>query len=211
MNNTNDPYAQNNQPQQPMQQQPQQPAQPQGQDGGGSRLRIDDNMLQSVGLGGLPPQEKNRLLAQIYETLELRVGMTLANQMTEAQLKEFEQFIEGNDEQGALGWLEANFPNYRQVVAQELEKLKVEVQQSSQAILDAVNNPQAQPSAQPNQAMTQPQQQSMPQSPNQYPQQPVHGQQPSHEQPHGQPHNQPHHPQRQQNPHDQNQQPPAAY
>jgi hypothetical protein len=133
------PYPQQpqQQPQYPQQQAPQQPQ----QQGGGQRLKIDDNLLHNVGLGQLPPQEKNRLLAQIYETLELRVGMTLANQMTDDQLKEFEQFIQSNDERGALTWLETNFPNYKQVVAQELEKLKNELQQNAPAIIDAINNP----------------------------------------------------------------------
>ena len=153
-------------------QQPQQPGQPAGQPGqdGQPRLRIDDNMLRDLGLGDLPPQEKNRLLAQIYETLELRVGMTLANQMSDQQLQEFEGFIDSNDERGALTWLEGNFPNYKQVVANELEKLKQEISANAQQIIDAVNNPAA-PQDQPAQGQY-PQQQ--PQQPGQsgQPQQP---------------------------------------
>jgi hypothetical protein len=55
--------------------------------------------------------------------------MELAKQMTDAQLNEFEEFINRNDEAGALKWLETNFPNYKDVVAQEFEKLKAEVKQ----------------------------------------------------------------------------------
>ena len=36
-------------------------------------------------------------------------------------------FIKNNNESGALTWLESNFPNYKQVVAEELEKLKTEI------------------------------------------------------------------------------------
>ena len=90
-------------------------------------FKLDDNLLQELGLGSLPAVEKNKMLSHIYETLEMRVGMKLAEQMTNEQLDEFEAYIDRNDEPGALKWLETNFPNYKQVVADELEKLKTEI------------------------------------------------------------------------------------
>ncbi len=100
-------------------------------------FQLDDNLLRELGLGSLPPAEKNKMLAHIYETLELRVGMKLAEQMSDAQLDEFERFIDSNDEAGALKWLETNFPNYKQVVADELEKLKTEIKAQAPAIIEA--------------------------------------------------------------------------
>ncbi|GAC1388347.1 MAG: hypothetical protein NVS1B7_3050 [Candidatus Saccharimonadales bacterium] len=106
-------------------------------------FKLDDNLLKELGLGELPPEEKNRMLAQIYETLELRVGMKLAEQMTNEQLDEFEGYIDRQDEAGALKWLETNFPNYKAVVGQELETLKVEVMASAPQILAAISQPPA--------------------------------------------------------------------
>ncbi len=100
-------------------------------------FQLDDNLLKELGLGDLPAAEKNKMLAHIYETLELRVGMKLAEQMSDAQLDDFEGFIDRNDEAGALKWLETNFPEYKQVVADELEKLKAEIKQQAPAILQA--------------------------------------------------------------------------
>ena len=100
-------------------------------------FQLDDNLLRELGLGSLPPAEKNKMLAHIYETLELRVGMKLAEQMSDAQLDEFEKFIDNNDEAGALKCLETNFPNYKQVVADELEKLKSEIKEQAPAIVEA--------------------------------------------------------------------------
>src|ERR1700693_1994153 len=100
-------------------------------------FQLDDNLLRELGLGSLPPAEKNKMLAHIYETLELRVGMKLAEQMTDAQLDEFEAFIDKNDEAGALKWLETNFPNYKQVVADELEILKTEIKAQAPTIIEA--------------------------------------------------------------------------
>ena len=111
-------------------------------------FQIDDAFLESLGLGTLPQQEKENMKRQIYEALEMRVGMTLASNMTEAQLDEFEGLMNKNDEEGALKWLESNFPNYRQVVAEELEKLKAEVKSSAPQILAEVQAAQ-QPGGQP--------------------------------------------------------------
>jgi hypothetical protein len=114
-------------------------------------FQLDDNLLRELGLGDLPAAEKNKMLAHIYETLELRVGMKLAEQMTDAQLDEFEGFIDRNDEAGALKWLETNFPDYKQVVADELEKLKAEIKQQAPAIMQATmtEQQQGQPPAAP--------------------------------------------------------------
>jgi hypothetical protein len=102
-------------------------------------FQLDDNLLQELGLGSLPPAEKNKMLAHIYETLELRVGMKLAEQMSDAQLDEFESFIDRNDEPGALHWLETNFPDYKKVVAEELEKLKGEIKAQAPTIVAATH------------------------------------------------------------------------
>jgi predicted RNA-binding Zn ribbon-like protein len=113
-------------------------------------FKLDDNLLRELGLGALPPQEKNRMLAHIYETLEMRVGMRLAEGMSDQQLNEFEQLMplqtdtdeaKKQKEQAALKWLETNFPNYKQVVADELEKLKAEIKASAAQIVAASQQP----------------------------------------------------------------------
>ena len=100
-------------------------------------IKLDDDLLRELGLDALPPEDKKKMLAHIYETLEMRFGMRLAEQMSDAQLQEFERFIEANDEAGALHWLETNFPNYKDVVAEEFEKLKAEVKAVAPQLLAA--------------------------------------------------------------------------
>ena len=98
-------------------------------------FKLDDDFLATIGLATLPADQKPDMLRHIYETLELRVGMKLAEQMSDAQLDEFEGFIDRKDDAGALKWLETNFPNYKQVVAEELENLKAEIGASAEQIL----------------------------------------------------------------------------
>lgn len=150
-------------------------------------FNLDDKFLEELGLASLPQDEKDKMKAHIYETLEMRVGMRLASGMTDAQLDEFESFINGDiakatafmnglnpkwqedssftsaiegakkrasergrefgqadinavtSEYAALKWLETNFPDYKQVVSAELEKLKAEIKQAAPQILQAAN------------------------------------------------------------------------
>jgi hypothetical protein len=67
----------------------------------------------------------------------MRVGMKLAEQMTNEQLDEFESYIDRQDEAGALKWLETNFPNYKDVVASQLELLKAEIKSAAPQIVAA--------------------------------------------------------------------------
>lgn len=146
-------------------------------------LKIDNNLLQEIGLGGLPDAEKNSLLKHIYETLEMRVGMRLADQMTNEQLDEFERYFEAKDDAGAFKWLETNFPNYKDIVQEEFNKLKAEVAQAAPQILAASQQavpaqpvaqaqPQEAPGYQPQNAPAPAQPYAAPPQPQYNPQQP---------------------------------------
>ena len=100
-------------------------------------FKLDDNFLAELGLAELPAEEKKKMLAHIYETLELRVGMKLAENMSDAQLDEFEKLMDTGNESGALAWLETNVPNYKDVVASELATLKAEIAATAPQILAA--------------------------------------------------------------------------
>jgi len=107
-------------------------------------LKLDNDLLTELGLGSLPEEQKKAMLQHIYETLELRVGTDLANQMTDAQLDEFEKFIDAGGEANqaqALQWLEANLPNYKEVVNRVFEALKLEVKQMAPQLLAATPTP----------------------------------------------------------------------
>jgi len=102
---------------------------------GKSLLTLDVAFLESVGLKSLVPAEADLMLVQVYETLESRVGMRIAQSMTDAQLDEFEVLIDADDEAGALRWLETNYPDYRSTVREELDSLTLELRQLAPTIL----------------------------------------------------------------------------
>ena len=76
-------------------------------------FQLDDKFLEDVGLGGLPDEQKKAFLDYFREQLELRVGTRLSEGLSDAQLDEFESFID-RDEEKVNTWLANNVPNFQE-------------------------------------------------------------------------------------------------
>ena len=76
-------------------------------------FQLDDKFLEEVGLGGLPDDQRQMFLDHFREQLELRVGTKLSEGLSDAQLQEFESFIDRNEEK-VNTWIAANVPEYEQ-------------------------------------------------------------------------------------------------
>ena len=100
-------------------------------------IKIDEELLEELGLGAMSTTSRRDFLAHIYQSLEMKVGMTLAARMTDQQLDEFELLIDANDEEGCLDWLTTNMPDYGDVVHAELNVICDEVRANRDAILSA--------------------------------------------------------------------------
>ncbi|SRR6266550_511042 len=98
-------------------------------------FQLDDTFLASLGLGNMPAEEKKAFLAHLYEELELRVGTELSKGLSDEQLEAFEKLIDSGKQEEALNWLEKNCPNYKEVVKEQLEKLKQEVTANKDMLL----------------------------------------------------------------------------
>lgn len=103
-------------------------------------LKIDHALLDTIGLSALPPEEKKNILQHMYDTLEIRVGARMAEQMSDKQLTEFEQYFEAKDDKGAFNFLQTHFPNYKVLVHDEFNKLKNEVAAAAPQILAEANS-----------------------------------------------------------------------
>lgn len=74
-------------------------------------FRLDDNFLEELGLGSLPPEQKQAFLQHIYSELEMRVGEKLTESMSDELLDEFGYFVDMNQD-GMQKWFEENLPDY---------------------------------------------------------------------------------------------------
>lgn len=75
-------------------------------------FQLDDKFLQELGLDQLPDDQKQAFKEHIYSELELRVGTRLSDGLSEAQLSEFESFVD-RDAEKVQAWLAANAPDYQ--------------------------------------------------------------------------------------------------
>ena len=109
-------------------------------------LALDDNFLNDLGLGDASDEQKQAFIQRVLETLELRVGTRLAEELTDEQVDEFEsmtpsetdpQEVVVQKQQVMEEWLKANHPNHEDVIAEELEKLKQELKSGLDSVATA--------------------------------------------------------------------------
>ncbi len=74
-------------------------------------MKLNEQFLDEVGLGALPPQEKQAFLEYLYSEVELRVGDALSHNMTPEQVVEFKK-IADKDSSFIINWLSAFVPMY---------------------------------------------------------------------------------------------------
>lgn len=74
-------------------------------------FQLDDKFLEEVGLGDLPADQKGPFLQYVYEQLEYKVGVSLSDGMSDAQLQEFESIIDKRPE-AIESWLLRVVPDF---------------------------------------------------------------------------------------------------
>jgi hypothetical protein len=75
-------------------------------------FQLDDKFLQELGLDQLPEDQKQAFKEHIYNRLEIEVGTRLSEGLSEAQLSEFESFVDRDDEK-VTAWIANNVPDYQ--------------------------------------------------------------------------------------------------
>ena len=73
--------------------------------------QFDDSFLDSVGLSGLPEEQKQSFLQYAQDQLEVRIGEKMSEGLSEDQLDEFERIID-NDQETVQKWL-ADLGDYK--------------------------------------------------------------------------------------------------
>lgn len=101
--------------------------------------KVDKDLLVRVGLGTMRSDLIKVALKTFYEMLELRVGIDLANRMTNEELDEFEVFFEAGDDGGAFEWLSEHFPDYPEVVQAAYGRLEAEAAEESVAVMEGLD------------------------------------------------------------------------
>jgi hypothetical protein len=86
--------------------------------------QLDDQFLTDIGLGDLPEDQRKPFLQHVYDQLEYRVGISLSEGMSDAQLEEFEAIIDKKPE-AVQAWVAQYAPGYAQ------DELFLKIQQAT--------------------------------------------------------------------------------
>ena len=87
-------------------------------------MEFDEKFLQEMGLSAMPEEQKQKFLDYVQEELEVRIGERISRGLTETQLNEFDMITDPTE---AAKWLEANRPDYREIVNRTIEEMKEEI------------------------------------------------------------------------------------
>lgn len=136
--------------------------------------QFDESFLDTVGLSGMPEEQKGDFLQYAQDQLEVRIGEKMSEGLTEEQLDEFERIIDNDEETvqqwlAQIGdykndelfktlldgdesqadspeflndyvtakWLNANCPQYQNIIEEAMSSLQTEIAGQKEAILNA--------------------------------------------------------------------------
>jgi hypothetical protein len=84
-------------------------------------------LLKDRGLRDIDPDLKENLTHAFMDALEMRVGSRLGKRLSDEEIDDFEKYIDGKDEKGALAWLQIHIPEHPSVVRVEHDELLAEM------------------------------------------------------------------------------------
>ena len=95
-------------------------------------MEFDDKFLADMGLSAMPEEQKRDFLAYVQEELEIRIGERISRGLSPAQLNEFDAIT---DPVEAAKWLEANRPDYREIVSRTIAEMKEEIRENRNRLI----------------------------------------------------------------------------
>lgn len=100
------------------------------------KAQATQKFFQTVGLTQMPEDQRPAFLKQVRQTLQNRVGERLAKDLSEAELKQFYNYVKSKKTQQAMDYLHKVAPNHSQVLREEMAKLQQEIKADATTILD---------------------------------------------------------------------------
>lgn len=88
---------------------------------------LQENIVQELGLEGLPEKTQIELLTMMTESLLKRITVRILEQLPESEKEEFDRVREGEDMEKINTFLQEKVPNYDQMLQEILAEFKEEM------------------------------------------------------------------------------------
>jgi predicted nucleic acid-binding protein len=99
-------------------------------------MPVDGNLLAGIDLSQFNEAEQGKILENLYQRLEDRVGRQVEAIVPDTKFDEFETLIDSMDEKKLSQWLDVNVPDYDDIVQKTLDQLKQEVTANPTSFLE---------------------------------------------------------------------------
>lgn len=84
-------------------------------------------IIEELGIDKLTPEEQKTAFESIFRNLNYRIGRRLGEQLSEEEVKEFQDLFQQSGDPGVLAELERRYPNLDQIFQEELNAIKESV------------------------------------------------------------------------------------
>jgi hypothetical protein len=89
-------------------------------------IKIDEQLLVELGIH-TGSELDNRSIENISSMLETNVSLRMLNELGEEKVDELSKLIDEADEEAANKWLEANYPGYQEIIKEEFQLIKKDI------------------------------------------------------------------------------------
>jgi hypothetical protein len=82
------------------------------------------NFAKELGIDQLPEDRQERIMKTVFETLQMRVSLRIAQELNDEQRVHLEEVGKTGDPEAIMNALQQMYPNFEKVYQEEIEGLK---------------------------------------------------------------------------------------
>lgn len=95
----------------------------------------NEDLIKALGIEDLSKDSQDKILLRVFKTVDIKVGIVLAKNLSDDKLVEFQNIVDKSDQAATETWLAANYPDYKELVEAELEAAISDIKQMSEAVI----------------------------------------------------------------------------
>lgn len=89
-----------------------------------------DELIKALGIESMDAELQDKVLETLYSTMNTRLAMRTADELSDEQLEEFNKLVESGPDQ-VMEWLAKTVPNYEAIIDEELQTVLAEIKQAA--------------------------------------------------------------------------------
>ena len=92
------------------------------------------NVIEELGLGSLPEEEKLSLIASLTDLIGTKVVLHISEKLKESDRSKFARIMDSDKAEEVFPWLEERGIIFEQIILEEIAKIKEDLRERARAI-----------------------------------------------------------------------------